>query len=79
MAIKKEVKRIDKKGKKSQKPYPTGYNILIAQDLWQALYQILLIILFNEFTKLNVNTAMMKKIVRLIELNTKIVSAALNT
>ena len=58
--------------KKLLKPYPTNYNFLIAEDLWQAHYQILLIILLKEFIKLNVNTDMMKKIVKLEELDTKI-------
>ena len=60
--------------KKSQKIYPTNYNLLIAQDLWETHYQILLIILLEEFIKLNVNTN-----VKFVELNTKIASAFLNT
>ena len=44
--------------KKLQKPYPTDYNSLIAQDLLQAHYQILLIILLKEFIKLNPNMDM---------------------
>ena len=39
--------------KKFQKPYLTNYNLLIVQDLRQAYYQILLIILLKEFIKLN--------------------------
>ena len=42
--------------KKLQKIYPTYYNLLIAQDLWQASYQILSIIFLKEFIKLNVST-----------------------
>ena len=54
--ITKEVKKgLVKMEKKSQKPFLTNYNLLISQDLWQAHYQILLIILLKEFTKLNVN------------------------
>ena len=34
--------------------YLTKYNLLIVQDLWQAHYQILLMILQKEFIKLNV-------------------------
>ena len=30
--------------KKLQKPYAACYNLLVAQDLWQAHYQVLLII-----------------------------------
>ena len=32
----KQIKRIDKSGKKSQKLYPTNYNLLILRDSWQA-------------------------------------------
>ena len=65
--------------KKLQIPYFTDYNLLIAQDLWQAHYQILLIIFLKEFTKLNANADMIIKNVKLAELNTRIVSAVLNT
>ena len=45
-----------------QKPYPTDCNLLIVQDLWQAHYQVLLILL-KEFIKLNANTnTMIRKI-----------------
>ena len=48
--------------KKLQKIYLTFYNLLKAQDLWQAYYQILSITFPKEFIKLNVNTdTMMKK------------------
>ena len=47
--IEKKVTRIDKNGKKIQKIYLTNYNLLIAQDLWQAHYQILLTIFLKEF------------------------------
>ena len=39
---------------KSQNLYHLDYNLLIGQDLWQAHYRILLIILLKEFVKLNV-------------------------
>ena len=42
-----EVERIVKMEKKLQKPYLTDYNLLIAQDLWQAHYQTLLIVLLK--------------------------------
>ena len=51
--------------RKLQKPYTIDYNLLVAQDLWQALHQILLIILLKEFIKLNVNTNTMIKNVKL--------------
>ena len=63
---------------KIQKPYLTDCNLLIVQDLWQAHYQILLIILLSECIKLNVNTNTMIKNVKLEALNTIIVSAFLN-
>ena len=65
--------------KKSQKLYPTDYNLFTVQDLWQANYQILLIILLKEFIELNVNMDMRIKNVQPVELNRKIVTAFLNT
>ena len=47
--------------KKLQKRYPTDYNLLIAQDLWQDHYQTLLIILLMEFIKLNADRNTMFK------------------
>ena len=41
--------------KKKQILYPTDCNLLIMQDLWQADYQILLIILLQKFIEFNVN------------------------
>ena len=64
---------------KSQKPYLTDYNLLIAQDLWQGHYQILLIILLKEFIKFNVNTNMMIKNLKVVDLNRKIATTFLNT
>ena len=65
---------------KLQNPYLTNYNLLmIVQDLWQAYYQILLIILLKEFIKLNANMDMITKNVERVELNTKIESIASNT
>ena len=43
------------------------------QDLWQAHYQILLIILLKEFMKLKVNTDMRIKTVNHVKLTTNIV------
>ena len=61
--IEKEITRIDKNGEEITKNiYITHYNLLIAQNLWQAHFQILPIIFLNKFIKLNVNTsAMIKK------------------
>ena len=50
--IKKQVARIDKNGEKLEKPYPRGYNLLIAQDLLQAHFRILSIMFFKEIIKL---------------------------
>ena len=50
----------------------------MAQDLWQAHYQILLIILLKEFIKSNVNMGLIMKKVKRVELNTKIVRVVLN-
>ena len=68
-----------KTDKKSQKLYLTDYNLLIAQDLSQVHYQILLIILLKEFIKLNVNTDTLIKNVKLAESNIKITKTVLNT
>ena len=47
--------------KKLQKSYLKDCNLLIAQELRQAHYQILLIILLKEFIKLNANMNTMIK------------------
>ena len=65
--------------KKFQKIYPTHYNLLIVQDLWKFFYQILLQILLKEFIKLNVNTDIMIKNVRLVELIICIATVFLTT
>ena len=65
--------------KKLQKIYLTYYNLLIAQDLWQAHYQILSIIFLKEFIELNVHADMMIKNVKLVELNISIWIVFLNT
>ena len=54
---------------KLQKIYLTYYNLLIAQDLWSAHYQILSIIFLKESIELNENLDMMIKSVKLVELN----------
>ena len=67
--IEKEVTRIHKNGEEITKKYLTCYNLLIAQGLWQAYYQIVPIIFLKEFVKLNLNTDKMIKNVKLTELN----------
>ena len=58
--IEKKVTRMIKMENKLQKIH--AKDLLIAQDLWQALYQYLSIILLKKLIKLNVNTeAMIKK------------------
>ena len=64
---------------KSQKSFLTNYNLLTVQVLWQAHYQILLIILLKELIKLSVSMDIIMRYVKHAELNTKIVRAALNT
>ena len=64
--------------KKLQKTYCTYYNLLIAQGLWQAHYQILSIIFLKEFIELNVNTDMMIKNMKLVELNISIVNISIS-
>ena len=60
--------------KKLQKIYLTYYNLLIVQDLWQAHYQILSTDFLKEFIELNVNTDIVIKNVKLVELNISIVT-----
>ena len=78
VSIRQQITRIDKKMEKMQKQYPTDYILLIVQDLWQTYYQVLLIIMLQEFIRLNVNTDMKIKNVKLTELSTKIATAFLN-
>ena len=78
VSIRQQITRIDKKMEKMQKQYPTDYILLIVQDLWQTYYQILLIIMLQEFIRLNVSTDMKIKNVKLTELSTKIATAFLN-
>ena len=72
-------KKLIKIEKKLQKLYLTYYNLLIAQDLWQANYQVLSIIFLKEFIKLKVNTSLMTKDLKLAELNISIATVFLNT
>ena len=65
--------------KKLQKLFLTDYNLLIAQDLQQAYSQIWSIIFLKEFIKLNVNRNMMRKNVKLAELNINNATSFLNT
>ena len=65
--------------KKLKKIYLTYYNLSIAQGVWQAHYQILSIIFLQEFIKLNDNSDMMIKNVKLAELNKSIAKVFLNT
>ena len=61
-----------------QKVYLTYYNLLMAQDLWQAHDQIFSITFLMEFIKLNVNTDTMIKNAKHVELNISIVIAFVN-
>ena len=53
-------------------------DLLIAQDLWQALYQYLSIILLKKLIKLNVNTEAMIKKCETCRLNINIVTVFLS-
>ena len=64
--------------KKLQKIHVTYYNLLIAQGLWKAHYQLLSIIFLKEFMKLNVNTGTTTKNVKLVELHRKYATVFLN-
>ena len=64
VTVTKEVKWIYKNVEEITKTYLTNYNLLIAQDLWQAHYEILLIILLKEFRNLNANMDMIMKNVK---------------
>ena len=65
--------------KKLQKLYLTYYNLLIAQDLWQAHYQILSIVFLKKLIKLTLNTYRTIENVKLEELNISIATIFLNT
>ena len=71
--IVKEIIRIDKSRTEITKTI--SYRL---QFIDSAHYQILLIILLKEFIRLNKNTDIMIKAVKLAELNTKIATAFLN-
>ena len=58
---KKKLEELIKMEKKLQKIYLPYYNLLIKQELRQAHYQILSIMLLKEFTELNVNSNMIRK------------------
>ena len=70
--MEKEVTKIDKKENKLQKHILNLHIIFLAQDLWQAYYQILSIIFLKKFLELNINTDMMLKNGKLTELNISI-------
>ena len=78
MQHKNNLLELIKKEKKSLKINRTDSNLLIAQDLCQTCYKMLLIILLKEFVKLNVDTNTMIKNVKLAELDTTFASVALN-
>ena len=54
--------------------YLTYCNLLITQDLWQVLYQIMSIIFLKEFIELSLNLDTMVKDVKHVELNISIAS-----
>ena len=60
--------------KKGEDVYLTYCNLLIVQDLWQVLYQIMSIIFLKEFIELSLNLETMVKNVKHVELNISIAS-----
>ena len=60
--------------KKGEDVYLTYCNLLIVQDLWQVLYQIMSIIFLKEFIELSLNLDTMVKNVKHVELNISIAS-----
>ena len=63
--------------KKLQKICLKCYNLLIAQDLWQAYYQILSIIFLTKFIELNENLDVMINKAKLLQLNITIATVFL--
>ena len=79
VSIEKGVTRIDKNREEIKKLFRTDYILLIAQDLWQAHYQILSINLLKKFIKLNVETlicvVLNTQTLKVISLNTNVYAA----
>ena len=63
--------------KKLQKICLKYYNLLIAQDLWQAYYQILSIIFLTKFIELNENLDVMINKAKLLQINITIATVFL--
>ena len=76
--IPKNLQELIKVEKELQKVYPPYYNLLTAQDLWQAHYHSLSTIFLKEFIELNVNRDIMIKDVKIVELNISIATVFLN-
>ena len=74
----KKLQELIKNKNKLQKQYLTDYNLLIVQDLQQGHYQILFVILLNEFIKLNTKMNMVIENAQCVELNTGITTVFLN-
>ena len=72
-----KLQEMIKMEKKLQKIYLTYYNLVIAQDLWQAHYQILLIMFLTKFIELNLNKDTMIKNVKIVQLNVSITTVFL--
>ena len=73
------IQELIKMETKLQKIYLTYYSLLIAQNLIQVHYQILSVIALKEFIKVNVNTEMMIRNIKLAKFNKNFVTAFLNT
>ena len=66
--MEKEKTRFDKNGEEITKNISYILQFMIAQDLWQAYYQILSITFLKEFIELNVNMDTVMKNMKHLEL-----------
>ena len=72
VATEKQFTIFDENGEEFTKKYSAYYNLLIAQNLRQARYQILSIVLLEEFRELNVNIYVLIKNEKHAEINIKV-------
>ena len=76
--MKKEITRIDKDGEEITKNISYILQFIDSPKLWQAHYEILLIIYLKDFIELNVNQDMTIKNMKHVELNTSIATVFSN-
>ena len=77
--MEKEKTRFDKNGEEITKNISYILQFMIAQDLWQAYYQILSITFLKEFIELNVNMDTVMKNMKHLELRMSKSTFFLNT